>query len=446
MFLETVPTEGLGHLSYVFGAEGEAAVVDPRRDCAVYEDIARRHGARITTILETHRNEDYVHGSKALAARTGADILHGAALPFAYGHPVRHGDRLGLGTVEIQVLETPGHTDESLSFAVHDLETGREPVAVFTGDALFVGDVGRTDFYPDRAREVAGLLHDSLHGTLLLLGDHVTVLPAHGAGSVCGAGMAERRFSTLGYERRTNPMLQLDREAFIAAKLAEAHLQPPYFARMEELNIAADPLAPEAVPAPQPLDPAGFAAAREAGALVLDVRAPEAFLGAHIPGSLHVPEPQVPGQAGWLLPYNRDILLVGGDDDHAMAAARHLMRIGYDRVTGMLAGGRRAWERTARPITTIPAVQAGDLETATGPPVLLDVRDPAEQAQDPVDGALTIPFGLLDERMAEVPGDRPVVAFCSTGQRATVAAARLRRHGLERVTVCLGPMGTTASR
>ena len=193
MFLEIVKSAGLSHLSYLIGDKGVAAVIDPRRDVDAYLDLADRHDARISHIFETHRNEDYVIGSLELASRTGASVYHGRAAGKSYWHTTGQGDSFGLGSVRLRVLETPGHTLDSISLALYDMDWSEDDaVAVFTGDALFIGDVGRTDFYPDRKAEVAGLLYESIHDKLLPLGDHVLLYPAHGAGSVCGSGMAKR--------------------------------------------------------------------------------------------------------------------------------------------------------------------------------------------------------------------------------------------------------------
>ncbi len=237
MFLEKVKSEGIAHLSYILGDGSEAVVIDPRRDCEVYINIADREGTRITRIFETHRNEDYVVGSQDLAHRTGATIHHGKGLDFSYGEDVSEGDSFELGDLRLTILETPGHTLESISIVVTDKNYGDDAVAVFTGDALFIGDVGRTDFYPDRAREVAGALYDSIFNKILPLGDQTILCPAHGAGSVCGDSMASREFSTLGHERLNNPVLQKTaREDFIEFKVNEHHYQPPYFRKMEEYN------------------------------------------------------------------------------------------------------------------------------------------------------------------------------------------------------------------
>ncbi|ATD28115.1 MBL fold metallo-hydrolase [Vibrio metschnikovii] len=286
MFIEKIKSEGLAHLSWVIGSEGKAVVIDPRRDCDIYTEIATKNGCRITYIFETHRNEDLLSGARALAEQTGATVFHGpnAAGKVVYADTTREGDEFTIGEVQIRVLETPGHTDDSLSFAFYDMEFGEDAVGVFTGDALFVGDVGRTDFYPDRAREVAGLLYDSLQ-KLCALGDQAVIYPAHGAGSVCGDAMANREVSTIGYERRNNHRLKIaDREAFIAAKIAEHHKQPPYFRHIEAGNLqGASDVGAKLQPAALEITEFQEAVSR---AIVLDVRSTSAFLGAHLPGSI----------------------------------------------------------------------------------------------------------------------------------------------------------------
>ncbi len=443
MFLEIVRSEGLGHLSYIFGDGGQAAVVDPRRDCDVYVDIAYRQGARISHIFETHRNEDYVIGSLDLASRTGATILHGKALSFAYGEPVKDGDCFEFGDIRLMVLETPGHTMESISLALADTGFGDEPIAVFTGDALFIGDVGRTDFYPDRAKAVAGLLYDSIFEKLLPLGDHVILYPAHGAGSVCGSGMASREFSTLGYEREHNPALRFtDREAFVRHKTGEHHYQPPYFNKMEELNLQGPPLL-GTVPRARPLSVEEFADHMADGVIALDIRSPEAVAGAHIPGSLAIPCEMLPSFAGWYLSHDGSVALVAANYEDAQTAVRHLARLGYDGVVGFLDEGLHAWEVSGRDYDAIPALHARDLKArieASEPFVLLDVRarDEVEAARLPK--CTPIYVGELPGRLDEIPQDRPVTTFCGSGQRAIIAASILRRRGVENVEVCLGSM------
>ena len=232
MFIEQYNDEGLAHLSYVVGDESQACVIDSRIDIDVYLEAAHQHSVSITHIFETHRNEDYVIGSQNLAERTGAKIYHGAHLDFGYGNAARDGDCFTFGSVQLNVLETPGHTPESLSFVLYDTSTGEAPLSVFTGDALFVGTAGRSNLWKTR-EEAAGILYDSIHEKLLLLGDHVIIYPAHGAGSVCGSDLAARNFSTIGYEKKYNIVLQCDsRHRFINQQKDKDFDHPPYFKEM----------------------------------------------------------------------------------------------------------------------------------------------------------------------------------------------------------------------
>lgn len=449
MVLEKVKSAGLAHLSYLIGHQGRGAVIDPRRDCRVYVEMAHSRGMRIDYIFETHRNEDYLIGSKDLARMTGAEIYHGRQLAFQYGRPAAEGDTFELGDLQLKILETPGHTFESISIAVFDTQFGEDAVAVFTGDALFVGDVGRTDFFPDRAREVAGLLHDAIFDKLLPLGDQAILLPAHGAGSVCGDSMAEREFSTLGLERRSNPMLvQTDREQFIAAKLEEQHDQPPYFKRMEILNLEGSARPLGEIHPPPPLSASRFDDRVAQGARILDVRSPEALGGALIPGSLGIPLEMVPAFAGWFLAADQDIVLVVDRYDAALTAWRHLMRIGYDRIAGYLDEGLHGWEISGRPYQTIPSVPTSELVRriqAEEDFMLLDVRKAKEFAAGHLPGAANIYLGELPGRLDHIPRDKPVVTFCGSGQRAVIAATILKRAGVEKVANCLGSMAACSA-
>lgn len=443
MFLEVVRSEGLAHLSYILGDGGKAAVIDPRRDWHVYIDIAYSNGAQIGHIFETHRNEDYVIGSKELARHSGADIYHGSQLPFEYGTAVREGDEFQLGDVKLTVLETPGHTYESISIVLADTGFSDKPLAVFTGDALFIGDVGRTDFFPDKAEEVAGLLYDSIFAKILPLGDHVILHPAHGAGSVCGSGMASREFSTLGYERAFNPALQVkDRNEFIRKKVNEHHYLPPYFKRMEEYNLkGAPPLG--GLPAPKPYGARQFAKAMEDGMTVLDVRSPEAFAAAFVPGSLAIPLDMLPAFAGYYLSYQYDIGLVVEKRQEVEVATRYLTRLGYDKVVCYLEGGLTSWEISGYHYDSIPAVYAGEIKRrieAGEEFTLLDVRTEQEFKSKHLNNAVHVYVGDLPERLDKVPGERPITTFCGSGQRAIIAASILKKSGFDLVEDCLGSM------
>lgn len=441
MHLIKIKSDGLAHLSYLLIHKGQAAVIDPRRDTQVYFDKALEHTARITHIFETHRNEDYVIGSKDLARRTGADIHHGAAQEFEYGQATREGDTFAVGDLTLKILETPGHTFESLSIMVYDTSAGEETVAVFSGDALFVGDVGRTDFFPDRAEEVAGLLYDSLHEKLLPLGDQTILLPAHGAGSVCGGNMSPREFSTLGHERLTNPRLQLDRDAFIRAKVSENHYQPPYFKKMEEYNLKGNAPSLWDLPRPAMLQPDEFAELSQDGMVIVDTRSPEAFAGSFLPDSLSIPMDMIPSFAGWLLSYEDPIGLIMESSEHTDICVRYLLRLGFDSIAGYLGGGVSSWHVSGRMFDSITTIYAAELRERieSGEDfTLLDVRKIDEYEQKHLPRATHIYLGELPDRLDEIPRDKPIVTMCGSGKRAMIAASILKRAGFDDVADNLG--------
>jgi hydroxyacylglutathione hydrolase len=430
MFFETIRSEGLAHNSYLIGTDGVAAVVDPRRDCGVYLERAAAHEAAITRIFETHRNEDYLVGSPELARRTGASIHHGARLDFAYGSPARHGERFELGPLVVEVLETPGHTAESLSFVLYDQG---EPFMVFTGDALFAGSVGRVDLMSDETAANAAALYDSLHDQLLSLPDGTMVCPAHGAGSVCGVRIHDLPLSTIGHERATNPVLAMDREPFIAEKAAELTYRPPYFRRMEALNRSGPPAPPERSLL-TPLDPAGLAEMQ-----VVDIRSPTAFGAGHVPGSLSIWRGGLASYIGWVLDYDRPIALVDDFDLDLDRVAAHFVRLGFDNLAGYLGGGFESWFRTGRPVGHFPVWTVHDLRDHLGGVTVLDVRDGNHRAeQGAIPGSLHIYVGELASRLDEVPRDRPIATHCDVGYKGSLAASLLSSHGFDAVANVLG--------
>jgi len=443
MFLEKVFSEGLAHFSYVLGDNGRAAVIDPQVDVDIYLDIALENKCRITHVFETHRNEDFVSGSMELQHQTGADIYHGRQLAFQYGRSVKTGDRFEMGDLVLKILETPGHTYESVCLVVSDASIGDTPVAVFTGDTLFVGDVGRTDFFPDKAEEVAGLLYDSIFEKLIPLGDQVIIYPAHGAGSVCGVNMADREFSTIGVERMHNPVLQKTRkEDFVRYKVNERHYKPKYFKQMEKYNLEGPPVAFESkVWTPFTADE--LKERMQGGMVILDVRSAEACAGAHIPGSLVIPLEMIPAFAGYFLQYEQPIGLVVNDARQAEQADIYLGRLGYDTVQGYLESGMQEWETKGRRFDTISAVHVEilvDRIKAKEAFTLLDVRTIDEFESGHLPNATHIYVGELEDRIDEVPMDRPVTTFCGSGLRAVIAASILKRRNITEVEVCLGSM------
>ncbi|RQD64668.1 MAG: MBL fold metallo-hydrolase [Desulfonatronovibrio sp. MSAO_Bac4] len=441
MFLEKIKSEGLSHLSYLIGDQGKAAVIDPRRDCEIYMETAYRNGCRITHVFETHRNEDYAIGSRELAELTGAEIYHGANLPFKYGRAAREGDVFNLGNIGLKILETPGHTMESISVILYDTKSGEDPLGIFTGDALFIGDVGRTDFFPDKKEKMAGLLYDSIFKKILPLGDQVIIYPAHGAGSICGSQMSDREFSTIGYERLNNTLLQIkDKNEFIKTKVNEEHALPPYFSRMEEYNLSGPPVLGQ-IHLPRPVNAHEFEKMYNQGMQILDIRSAQSFAGVYIPGSISIPLNMVPLYAGWFLTYNADIGIVSDSTDDLKKAVTYLARIGFDRVSGFLHKALHQWEIQGKYFESIPAVYAGEIQRRISNNeefTLLDVRTRSEFSKEHLPGAKHIFLGELGKRAQELNTEESLTTFCGSGQRAIIAASILKRLGFKKVENCFG--------
>ncbi len=439
MLFERIESEGLAHYSYLIGDGKEAVVIDPRRDCGVYVEKASKAGFRIKYILETHRNEDYVIGSVELAARTDAEIWHAdSQMDYQYGQPVEDGQTWRVGRLKVEAIHTPGHTPGSMSYLIYDHEGA--PWMVFTGDALFAGDVGRVDLLGmDRAEELAEMLYDSIFNKLLPLGDEVLVCPGHGAGSVCGGNISERVWTTIGLERRLNPKLQYtDREQFVA-NVAQKLERPPYFRRMEPWNLEGAPIL-GSLPVPTPLTPTAFAEAAEE-AVVLDTRMELGFSAAHVPDALSIWQGGLASFVGWFLSYDKPILLVNEDADPS-PIVRHLVRIGYDDLVGSLSGGLLSWHMAGRKSASIDTVTVQDLchhLDVEGDAWILDLRSDEElESHGEIAGAHQIHITQLPDRLDEVPQDETVYIFCGSGLRSMIGASLLRRRGWDKVTVVLG--------
>jgi hydroxyacylglutathione hydrolase len=443
MLFEMVVSEGIAHNSYIIGSGGSAAVIDPRRDCEVYRKIAAGAEMSITHIIETHRNEDYVIGSQELSARCGAGIFHGANLSFSYGNKVKEGDAFRLGSLELGVLETPGHTEESISIVVRDLDVSPDPYMIFSGDTLFSGDIARTDFYgADRRAEMAEKIYDSITKKILPLGDGVIVCPAHGAGSICGAEIADHPFSTIGYERKTNRLLLKGKEAFVEQRVRESPYVPPYFRQMEQYNKTG---APVLLRLPR-LHPLGIAQVHQligAGAQVVDIRSPTAFGAGQIPGSLSIWRDGIPAFAGWFLTYEHPVLLIDDFNLGLDTVVRRLVRLGFDNIAGFLAGGFPTWFKGGQEIATIQTCSVQQLEERlkTEVPFLLDVRDIRNyQTVGHIRGAHHTYVGELPRFLPKIPRDDPVVVYCDAGWKGSLAASYLKKNRFHDVTNVLGGM------
>jgi len=444
MVFERIKSEVIAHNSYLIGSENDAAVIDPRRDCQIYLDLARQNGLKIKHIFETHRNEDYVAGSIELNRLTGAEVYHGPGLPWKYGNTLADGQQFQIGKLRLTAIHTPGHTDESMSYAMADLTSGEATVMVFTGDALFVGDVGRTDLHgPEEAPRLASNLYDSIFNKLLPLGDGVIMCPAHGAGSVCGVNIADRDESTLGIERAQNPVLRMkNKDDFIQYKLAERLERPPYFRQMEKYNLEGPPLL-GCIPSPPPLTPIEFSREMERGAVVIDSSAPAAFGGAHVKGSHSIWLEGLTVFAGWVLHYDKPILLVLEDQSHLEKAVRYLIRAGHDKIAGYLKDGIAGWYNAGLPIERLQLLTVHELKAKIDRgdhlPVL-DVRGQDEWDAGHIENAQHIYVGHLQERQLDISKGRPVIVICSVGHRAGLGASMLLRQGWRQVYSVVGSM------
>ena len=443
----------LSQASYLLGdaSTGRAVVVDPRRDTEEILAVAAEEGLAIELVVETHFHADFLSGHLELSAATGAPIGLGEAgtTDFA-SRALADGEIIDLGRVQVEVLATPGHTPESISLVVRP-DAGADPVAVLTGDTLFIGDVGRPDLLVAAGRtatEMGALLHGSLR-RLLELPDATLVLPAHGAGSACGKALSTETVSTIGEQRRTNYALQPMTEDELIALVTEGQSEPPaYFSHDAQLNRQDHPLldADRAVPA---LDGEALAEAQAAGAVVIDTRPNEAFATGHLAGSINVSlGGRFAEQVGAVTDPDTP-LIIAGDTDAASEARLRLGRIGFDHVVGAVldpaAIVAAAPDRAAR-LSRLTAAQLRDRRTALGDNLqLIDVRGPGEVEAAPVEGARNIPLPALRRRLEDLDRTRPVVLLCAGGARSATASSLLRANGFHDVSDVLGGAGAITS-
>ena len=445
MFFQRVKTKGLGHNAYVLGCgEGLAVVVDPRRDVDDYLALARQNNLSIAYVLETHRQEDFEFGSRNLAEQTGAKIVTGTHELFgASDIQLADEEEFKVGTTRFVALATPGHTPESMSYAVYPKDAGEKCWAVFTGDALFVGDTGRTDLPdPDKTGENAGILYDAMHRKITPLGDQALILPAHGSGSACGGNISDRDDTTLGIEKATNPVFKKSRKEFVDLKLKEKLPRPPYFKHMEQVNLQGGrPL--KSASGHRVLQPKEFQKRIKEGVLI-DTRSPEAFAGAHIHGAYNVWLEGLSTFGGWLASDQTRIFLVVDQPEQVQKAVDALARIGIDSVEGVLVKGVEAWREQGLPIESLGTTSAQDCATLMqgGQVHVLDVRDEMEWDEKHIPGATHTYVGYLEESLPQLAKTSPIVVHCSVGHRSGLAASILRRQGFTEVSNMLG--GITA--
>lgn len=458
MRLQQFAIESLGHLSALIADEsaGVASVVDPRRDVDIYLEAARDAGLAISHVVETHLHNDYVSGGRELAALTGAAHVIGVRAELGYQHrPMRNGESFAVGSIRFRALDTPGHTPEHVAYAVTDLGRADDPVILLTGGSLLVGAVGRTDLLgAANAVPYAADMHRSLHDVILRHEDSVAVYPTHGAGSLCSTGISSTPWTTIGFERRHNPLLApMDVDAFARALLAGQPAFPRYFARMRAINQAGPRLLGGVVPLPGPLEVAAARDAVDGGALLIDARTAADHSVGHVPGSLSIPSGTSFGTwLGWVVtdPDRPIVLLLRSEDDWD-DAVRQALRIGFEGIVGYVRGGFLAWAEAGYATEVGGSLEVSDLATRLeqgGPeaPLVIDVRQPSEYEEGHLPGALAIGAGDLPDRLDQLPRDRPIATICASGYRASVAASLLRAAGFEQVSWVPGGVPTWGAR
>ena len=454
MLLKRYYDEPLAQASFLIGdtVAREAVVVDPHRDVDLYLKAAETEHLRIVAVTETHIHADYLSGTRELARRAGATAYLSdegdADWKYGWGHEpnvrlVRNGDAIRAGRVRLDVLWTPGHTPEHVSFVVTDEAASPEPVGVLTGDFVFAGDVGRPDLL-ERAANMQGTmergartLFASLARFRESLPGHLLLWPGHGPGSACGKNLGGLPVTSLAYERLTNWGVKTTNEAEFVREVLAGQPEPPvYFKHMKRMNKDGPAMHGEFREPPR-LDDAGLPAALARGEIVVDLRPTKAVLAGAIPGAFSIPVgTSFPTWAGWLLPYDQPISLLSNDGARALAAVRQLAMIGLDNVRGWYGPGAfEAWPRANGPLAVTPSIGAREAfeRAARGELVLLDVRGAAEHAGGRVPGARHIPLGELAARARELPLDRPVAVFCEGGTRSRIGVSVLRRAGFTRL-------------
>jgi hydroxyacylglutathione hydrolase len=443
MYFEQFYLGCLAHASYLLASNGEALVVDPQRDVDAYSKAAGEHGVKIRHIFETHLHADFVSGHTELAARTGAQIYVSPNAGAKFPHvEVRDGFVLHVGKMRLRVLETPGHTPESICLEITDEEKSPEPWAVLTGDTLFIGDVGRPDLSRTHTpAELAGLLYDSLHHKLLTLPDHVLVYPAHGAGSLCGRNMRAERSSTIGTERLTNYALQIKtREEFIRQLTANLPSRPDYFLQDAEINRSGAAALSD-LPSLQPLSAAEVMHLTNGGVPVLDVRTGDQFASAHVPGSINIAlSGQFASWAGTLLGLSSRPVLIAESSEQVDEAQMRLARVGIEDVRGYLDGGIDGWKKAGFPLAQIPQITADGLAARLRSHEfsVLDVRREPEWQAGHIEGAAWWPLDHFKVSAPEIDRTLSIAVHCKSGYRSMIACSLLQRAGFSNVTNVVG--------
>ncbi len=439
--LERIFTPGLAQVAYLVADDstGEAALIDPRRDVDVYLTMLNDRELRLTAIIETHVHADFVSGARELGEATGAMVCTPSPSQDDATNRRRllgDGDEVAIGQLCLRALSTPGHTPEHLAYLLLDPSAGPAPVALFSGDALFVGEVGRPDLLgAEQTRALAAELYRTVFDRLALLPDDLVVYPGHTAGSACGKKIGDAPSTTIGQERLFNYAFQARSEAsFVETVLRGMPAPPTYYPIVKKINAAGSPLLHD-LPQGTPLEPSEVASRQTSGVLVIDTRSPDAFGEGHIPGAVFAGlGPNFTAWAGWLAPYDRDLVLVLDHEDRLDEATTELRRIGLDCIAGYLAGGMDAWRNAGQPVDTLAQIAVTGLARQLADPasalILLDVRSNDEWNDDHIAGAVHHFAGSIVQGI-DPPIDlgAEVAVICGSGYRSSIAAGLLADRG-----------------
>lgn len=438
MTIEQIYTGCLAQGAYYIRSGNEAVIIDPLREVDSYIEKACNDGAIIKYILETHFHADFVSGHLDLAAKTGATIVYGpTAAPKFKAHIATDGEELKVGNITFKVLHTPGHTMESTTYLLKD-EDGKD-VAIFTGDTLFLGDVGRPDLAQKAAHltkeQLAGLLFDSLHSKIIPLADSITVYPAHGAGSACGKNMSKETVDTLGHQKQTNYALRarMSREEFIKEVTDGLEAPPAYFPENVRMNKEGYESIDKVIKSgTQPLSNEEFKLlANETGALILDTRSPNDFRMGFIPNSINIGiEGSFAPWVGTLIPGVTQPLLIISDKGREEEVVTRLARVGYDNTLGYLKDGFKSWVNAGKQTDTINSIAPAELvNQLTENTIIIDVRKRSEFQVEHVDGAINMPLDSINDHLAEIPKQGDVFIHCAGGYRSMIAISILKARG-----------------
>ena len=446
MYFNQISVDGMGCLSYAIGCPRAKAmvVVDPKRDVQDYLAIAREEGMQITHVFNTHLHADHISGDQELRLATGAEIYIHENAPVEYTHKaLKAGDTFNLGAAKIEVLHTPGHTPNSVSLLVTDTARSDEPQMLLTGDLLFVGDIGRPDLPgAEILDEQVENLYNSLYVKLADYPDHLEVFPAHGQGSLCGRGMSAKKSSTLGYERRANPMLRFASfEAFKKDVMSAFPVRPKSFTHIIKTNLRGAATL-DACPIDKSLTPTQFEEMVADGATIIDARDSAAFGGFHIPGSINIGfEKQLANWVGMVVDPQAEIVLVVDDRDDYDRMVTELHRIGYDLIFGYLSGGIMAWLMSGRAVEQLEQTAPQQLKTQLEKSNIriIDVRTPDEWDGGRIQWAEHFPLSdILTDRFPKAEKDEALVLQCGSGYRSNIAASIMKQAGYTTVKSLAG--------